>query len=470
MAVEILPQNTITPALKDVFGQMSNINAMKMQEETRKRNELADLTAISLQNISANDNIYLQQEKEKFISEAAKSYGANKGYLPYEIQADLNTKKSNIIMEAKASEEWKKQYEDVVKQMSTSDKIDKEKTAANLQSMMLNPDGTPKPPSARPNPYNAVSLNFDTNEYINKTLNKALDKNTKEEGGRIITTEDLSPDDIFSQIKSWIPGNIAFGQKLAEEARDANMGLDDYIMNVKVPAYVVANKSDRPKSKGNTYVFGGGVPAGGIPPSTSGEATAVRYKDVDNNYRTASYTPQNVYAIPQAINMTFDGADIVYGDNVLKTKTAPVPTDIQSVKMYPAVWVEKEKRWAPITDQNLGTIKPENIVSKPFFYGTTDVKDSEGVSSKIPVFIPATESRKQLFNAALGQKTGKQTFDINKIDEVKTGVFGPPSKKSQPAPAKTPKLSDYLNDPAYKGYTEAQIKKAYKDQYGIELK
>lgn len=415
MAVNILPQDTITPALQNVFGQLNNINLAKMQEETRKRNELAQLSEVSLQNISANDNIYLQKQKDQFIKDAAKSYGENKGYLPYETQAELNARKSNILMEAKASEEWKKQYEDVVKQMATSDKIDKVRTGKNLKDMMATQGGEVIPPSQRPNPYDAVSLNFDTNTYIKSNLNKELQKTTRIEGRKTINTAERTADNVYGQIKEMMT-TPAFKMKMNENARDAGYDdVDKYIKEQVVPNHTHKDETFTYHwpSQTNNYIMNSGDQGG-----TQGQGIVVKIAKKDGSgYVPQTYTPSEVYPNPPA-TVSLNGRDILLSNSVGKEVTGPLNIEIQSTGYFPSVYNARLKRWFVVTDENKDTFKPEEIESRPWFVGTTQ-QGSGDRKQNVITFVPVTEERKKIVEAKLGNDAGKQPYKI-KVDAVKS--------------------------------------------------
>jgi len=471
MPVNILPTDTITPALNNVFGQLNNINLAKMQEETRKRNELADLTAISLQNISANDNIYLQKQKDQFLKDAAKSYGENKGYLPYETQAELNARKSNILMEAKASEEWKKQYEDVVKQMATSDKIDKDKTAANLKQMMFT-NGEPIPPSQRPNPYNAVSLNFDTAEYNRQNINKSLQKTMEfdpKDKRKILTVEELSPENVFNQIKGFM-NNPSYKMKTEEQAKEAGYSdVDQYIKDKVVPDYVHKDTgfAYHYPSQTNVYVGNQGAPSTSPP----GQGHQVKVKATQtitladgtvtqtHTHEVHTYTPSNTTPMPPSV-VNFDGKDILFSDNVARENAGPVPIKIQATDYYPSVYNARLKRWFIVTDENRSQFKQEDIQNKPWFTGTS----TTGVGNKkkeVLTFVPVTGARKQAIEKELGPNSGKPGYKIGdtpgQFDESTSG-----------SGTKSGSLSEAQKK--YPNYTPDQLKAAYLKQFGITLK
>ncbi len=457
MPVRILPQDTITPALQNVFSQLSGINAAKIQEETRKRNELAQLTELSLQNISNNDNAYLQKQKDEFVSDAAKRYGENKGYLPYDVQADLNTRKSNIMMEAKASEEWKKQYEDVVKQMATNDKIDKEKTAANLKMMMTGPNGEPMAPSQRMNPYNAVRLNFDTNEYIRQNLNKELSKRTEfdsKDKRKIWDIEERTPADVLGQLNQFYAGNPSFKKAIDDQIADSGFKgtSDEFLMQNYVPTYVAENKTFKYKYPSSTTInnnYGGGSAPKANDPNNwvPGQAISVSYKNVDGGYSNSIFYPSKSLPTPPAA-ITVAGNDITYGDNTVNYKSAPAEVDINGVQMYKTVLRKGRTFIVPKGDED----KYPDAVEMPYFVGsTTTTPSGKTKKATVPVFIPVTEERKRNYEAKLGTDAGKQPYKLGEL----TNQFRYES------------LSDAKQ--SYPDLSDEDLKKAYFTQYGIIL-
>ena len=465
MPVNILPQDTITPALSNVFGQLNNINLAKMQEETRKRNELADLTDISLQNISANDNIYLQKQKDQFLKDAAKSYGENKGYLPYETQAELNARKSNILMEAKASEEWKKQYEDVVKQMATSDKFDKEKTAANLKAMMFT-NGEPIPPSQRPNPYNAVSLNFDTTEYDRQNLDKTMTKNTAfdpNDKRKIVTTEELTPENVYKQIQGFM-NNASYKMKRTEEAREHGYDdVDKYNREVVAPdrarkqsTWVYHYPSER---TGITNIFNTGNANTNSQPVTlyAGGKNAK-----DPNRRAYSVTPQGQTTLPPT-EAVFNSENIVYADNTLKPKTiGSKSVEVSRVLEFPSI--NLNGIWSIVPDDKVKDYPQGQVVNRSWFAGQITVPATKKDKAyKQDVYVPAVDENVQLLNSAIKGKTNK-TVDIS--GAVQNKWDNTPAKTSEAPPLKTVSLSAMMKDNP--NYTADQIK-TYCKNNGITL-
>jgi len=450
MAVNILPTDTITPALKDVFGQLSNINLAKIQEETRKRNELADLTAVSLQNVSANDNMYLQSEKDRFIKDASKAYGENNGYLPYNVQADLQSRKSSILMEAKASEEWKKRYQEVVEKMATSNDIDKNRTAENLKKMMVSASGEVVPPSQRPDPYAAVSLNFDTNEYLKKNLNLSTEKKSSfdpNDKHKIITTEDVSPERIYSQIVGFMD-NPAFKAKIKEEAADAGYSdVDSYIKEKKVPMYARKSETFTKHWPSNVNNF---FNAPGLKAPTAGQGIVVKIKNADGSGSTPyTYTPSQVFAVPPA-SVSLNGKDIILSNSVGKAITSPMDIEVQSAGYFPSVYSSTQKRWFIVPDEDKEKYANSDVQNRPWFVGTSQVGTGEN-RKEVITFVPITEERKKLVEAKLGTDAGKQPFKIGDMPGQFDEPTVAPVKKSSndPIVLTTENMNQYKDGKVY---------------------
>jgi len=352
-----------------------------------------------------------------------------------------------------------------VKQMATSDKFDKEKTAANLKAMMFT-NGEPIPPSQRPNPYNAVSLNFDTTEYDRQNLDKTMTKNTAfdpNDKRKIVTTEELTPENVYKQIQGFM-NNASYKMKRTEEAREHGYDdVDKYNREVVAPdrarkqsTWVYHYPSER---TGITNIFNTGNANTNSQPVTlyAGGKNAK-----DPNRRAYSVTPQGQTTLPPT-EAVFNSENIVYADNTLKPKTiGSKSVEVSRVLEFPSI--NLNGIWSIVPDDKVKDYPQGQVVNRSWFAGQITVPATKKDKAyKQDVYVPAVDENVQLLNSAIKGKTNK-TVDIS--GAVQNKWDNTPAKTSEAPPLKTVSLSAMMKDNP--NYTADQIK-TYCKNNGITL-
>jgi len=177
--IAVLPNDTITPAVNDLAGNMMKMTQFKAVEQERRDAKLAELASVSLGNVFAGDNAELQKSKEDYINEVVKGTASSRGRIPWQQQAELLAKKQQLLQKAAVSEEHRKEYLDVMKKAVSDPAIDKEETLRSLQSW------SQTPLSDRSSAWTVIQPRVSLQEYFGKNIKSNPVETTYVKGNEI---------------------------------------------------------------------------------------------------------------------------------------------------------------------------------------------------------------------------------------------------------------------------------------------
>lgn len=170
-------QSSVTQSL----DKLAAIKEHEIKAEEARQKQLVDLITVSTQGMADSDNIEISKALEEFQKEAIATFSKHKGRLPYEEQARLNAKNTDLKMMVAKSAEFRKEYQDLMKAvaMDKSQAYDKELTSQNLTKIMKTPLAD------RPSLWNAVEVNESPIEFVKKYANKDVSETFVKEGNAI---------------------------------------------------------------------------------------------------------------------------------------------------------------------------------------------------------------------------------------------------------------------------------------------
>lgn len=470
--IRLLPEDTITPAIGNLTNTLMQAEAIKRQEDERKMARLTELATIAIGDVTTNDNMYLQGEKEKFLKKTTDLYRQYNGRLPYEKQAELNAGKQQILTAAAKAEQDKKDYYEVVKKMATDPNINKEKTGRYLSEWMKTPI------TQRESPYSAVRLNFDVPEYLKKNIIADPKKWTElsgDLGAGYYDIERYAKEDVLTQMGNLYKANSSFRTEIDD--RMAEAGITPKTM-ADVMSFMDKEKLADPFVKDNVAF----------------KKFPQRSSTVINNYTAANNgdkTPTNFRILKSSVNakgntdgkihdMKVESGDMTvvknvvvsfanpkdkfsfsnYGENIPERSTKNLEMTVNGVQPLRSYYDKKSKRWFPATVEWMEAHPNEDTYMKNWIVGARDEERYDSKAGKnilvkdLAYAVPATKQNIVQVEKQLGKNA--------RLDDALVDDFGDPAVASQPSSGTTLMTqADYDTVVAtlkQKGYSAAKIK------------
>jgi len=388
--IRLLPEDTITPAIGNLTNTLMQAEAIKRQEDERKMARLTELATIAIGDVTTNDNLYLQGEKEKFLKKTTDLYREYNGRLPYEKQAELNAGKQQIVTAATKAEQDKKDYYEVVKKMATDPNINKDKTGRYLSEWMKTPI------TQRESPYSAVRLNFDVPEYLKKNIIADPKKWTElsgDLGAGYYDIERYAKEDVLTQMGNLYKANSSFRTEIDD--RMAEAGVTPKTM-ADVMSFMDKEKLADPFVKDNVafkrFPQRASTVVNNYAAANNGEKTPTNFrvlkssvspkggKEVDaKNNPTGKIYEMNLetgdMTVLKNVSVSFadpkhDFSFSNYGENIPSRKTTNLNMEINGVQSLRSYYDKKSKRWFPATVEWMELHPNEDTYMKNWIVGS----------------------------------------------------------------------------------------------------